>query len=80
MELEAGEGDARASLEPRPARVAGRQGFQRLYDLAERVVPPEILDDPGARREPSGCARSRSGRSRARGALTAAGDRASTGG
>jgi uncharacterized protein YcaQ len=26
--------------------VAGRQGFQRLYDLPERVLPPEILDAP----------------------------------
>ncbi len=26
--------------------VAGRQGFQRLYDLPERVLPAEILDRP----------------------------------
>ncbi|HWO81370.1 winged helix-turn-helix domain-containing protein [Gaiella sp.] len=26
--------------------VAGRQGFQRLYDLPERVLPPETLDAP----------------------------------
>jgi uncharacterized protein len=26
--------------------VAGRQGFQRLYDLPERVLPPAILDLP----------------------------------
>ena len=26
--------------------VAGRQGFQRLYDLPERVLPQEILDAP----------------------------------
>ena len=26
--------------------VAGRQGFQRLYDLPERVVPREILESP----------------------------------
>jgi uncharacterized protein YcaQ len=26
--------------------VAGRQGFQRLYDLPERVLPREILDAP----------------------------------
>jgi uncharacterized protein len=26
--------------------VAGRQGFQRLYDLPERVLPPEILEAP----------------------------------
>jgi len=26
--------------------VAGRQGFQRLYDLPERVIPAEYLDAP----------------------------------
>jgi uncharacterized protein YcaQ len=26
--------------------ISGRQGFQRLYDLPERVIPPEILDAP----------------------------------
>jgi uncharacterized protein len=26
--------------------VAGRQGFQRLYDLAERVIPRDVLDAP----------------------------------
>jgi uncharacterized protein len=26
--------------------VAGRQGFQRLYDLPERVLPASVLDDP----------------------------------
>lgn len=26
--------------------VAGRQGFQRLYDLPERVLPPSVLDAP----------------------------------
>jgi len=26
--------------------VAGRQGFQRLYDLPERVLPRELLDSP----------------------------------
>jgi hypothetical protein len=26
--------------------VAGRQGFQRLYDLPERVLPPAVLDAP----------------------------------
>jgi len=26
--------------------IAGRQGFQRLYDLAERVIPREVLDAP----------------------------------
>jgi uncharacterized protein YcaQ len=27
--------------------IAGRQGFQRLYDLPERVIPREHLDAPG---------------------------------
>jgi uncharacterized protein YcaQ len=26
--------------------IAGRQGFQRLYDLPERVIPRELLDAP----------------------------------
>jgi len=26
--------------------IAGRQGFQRLYDLPERVIPPEYLGEP----------------------------------
>ncbi len=26
--------------------IAGRQGFQRLYDLPERVIPPEVLAAP----------------------------------
>ena len=26
--------------------IAGRQGFQRLYDLPERVIPREMLDAP----------------------------------
>jgi uncharacterized protein len=26
--------------------IAGRQGFQRLYDLPERVIPKDILDAP----------------------------------
>ena len=26
--------------------IAGRQGFQRVYDLAERVIPPAQLDAP----------------------------------
>jgi uncharacterized protein YcaQ len=26
--------------------IAGRDGFQRLYDLPERVLPPEALDGP----------------------------------
>ena len=27
--------------------IAGRQGFQRLYDLPERVIPRHVLDGPG---------------------------------
>jgi uncharacterized protein len=52
--------------------VAGRQGFQRLYDLTERVLPPEIL----ARPEPGPEERLRElalKAVRARGALTAGG-------
>jgi uncharacterized protein YcaQ len=26
--------------------IAGRENFQRLYDLPERVLPPEVLDGP----------------------------------
>jgi uncharacterized protein YcaQ len=26
--------------------IAGRQGFQRLYDLPERVIPKKVLDAP----------------------------------
>lgn len=26
--------------------IAGRQGFQRLYDLSERVIPRDVLDAP----------------------------------
>ena len=30
--------------------IAGRQGFQRLYDLSERVIPAEYLDGADADR------------------------------
>jgi uncharacterized protein YcaQ len=52
--------------------VAGRQGFQRLYDLAERVIPAEVLAAP----EPSEPERLRAlalKAVQARGALTEAG-------
>ena len=52
--------------------VAGRQGFQRLYDLTERVIPPELLAAP----EPTEQERLRELALRAvrgRGALTEAG-------
>lgn len=31
--------------------VAGRRGFERLYDLAERVIPQAALDEPAPPRE-----------------------------
>ena len=49
--------------------IAGRQGFQRLYDLPERVIPRALLDAP----VPSGLARLRALALKAvaaRGALT----------
>ena len=52
--------------------VAGRQGFQRLYDLTERVLPPQVLSAP----VPGEAERLRELALRAvqaRGALTAAG-------
>lgn len=52
--------------------VAGRQGFQRLYDLTERVIPAEVLASP----EPGAEERLRQLVLRAvgaRGVLTAAG-------
>ncbi len=44
--LEAGEAGARSALDRRALVVAGRQGFQRLYDLPERVIPQEHLEAP----------------------------------
>ena len=52
--------------------IAGRQGFQRLYDLPERVIPRALLDAP----VPSGLERLRALALKAvaaRGALTEAG-------
>ena len=47
VELEAGEGRCSSALEPRRDRHRRRvSGFQRLYDLAERVIPREVLDAP----------------------------------
>jgi uncharacterized protein YcaQ len=31
--------------------IAGRDSFQRLYDLPERLIPAEVLDAPAATRE-----------------------------
>jgi uncharacterized protein YcaQ len=52
--------------------VAGRQGFQRLYDLPERVLPREILDAPTPP-EPERLRELAVRAVRARGALTEAG-------
>lgn len=49
--------------------VAGRQGFQRLYDVPERVLPPEILDAPTPR-EPERLRELVTRAVRARGVLT----------
>jgi uncharacterized protein len=52
--------------------IAGRQGFQRLYDLTERIIPREVLDAP----EPDEPERLRAlalRAVRARGALTESG-------
>ncbi|MBA3245881.1 MAG: winged helix-turn-helix domain-containing protein [Actinobacteria bacterium] len=52
--------------------VAGRQGFQRLYDLTERVIPAEVLALPDPA-EPERLRRLALRAVRARGVLTAAG-------
>jgi uncharacterized protein YcaQ len=52
--------------------VAGRQGFQRLYDLPERVLPKEILEAPHPQ-EPERLRALALKAVRARGALTEAG-------
>jgi uncharacterized protein len=52
--------------------IAGRQGFQRLYDLPERVVPRELLDAP-VPAEPERLRELTLRAVRARGALTEAG-------
>ena len=49
--------------------VAGRQGFQRLYDVPERVLAPEILDAPTPK-EPARLRELVTRAVRARGALT----------
>ncbi len=49
--------------------VAGRQGFQRLYDVPERVLAPEILDAPTPN-EPARLRELVTRAVRARGALT----------
>ena len=49
--------------------VSGRQGFQRLYDVPERVLPPEILDAPTPR-EPERLRELVTRAVRARGVLT----------
>lgn len=33
--------------------IAGRRGFERLYDLTERVIPEEVLDQPAPSSEDS---------------------------
>jgi uncharacterized protein len=52
--------------------IAGRQGFQRLYDLPERVLPQEILDAP-VPAEPERLRRLALAAITARGALTESG-------
>ena len=45
---------AKAMLERSPPGdlvIAGRQGFQRLYDLPERVIPEEVLAAPAPTRD-----------------------------
>jgi hypothetical protein len=51
--------------------IAGRDGFQRLYDLPERVLPPEVLDAPAASLDEFICWATLRG-VQARGALTEA--------
>src|SRR3954470_7965591 len=54
--------------------IAGRDGFQRLYDLPERVIPPELLGAPAP--SEAGWLRGLAVRAvRARGALTEPGIR-----
>ena len=52
--------------------IAGRQGFQRLYDLPERVIPKAVLDAP-IPREPERLRALVLSAVHARGALTEAG-------
>ncbi|MGH7710160.1 MAG: winged helix-turn-helix domain-containing protein, partial [Gemmatimonadaceae bacterium] len=50
-----GTGNGKATLEhlydSGLVAIAGRRGFERLYDLAERVIPRSALDAPAAPRE-----------------------------
>ena len=46
--------------------IAGRQGFQRLYDLPERVIPKEMLDAPVPDRARAAAGARGEGRRRAR--------------
>jgi hypothetical protein len=49
--------DAKSALEHLVAcgrlAVAGRRGFTRVYDVAERVIPREVLDAPAPAAEPA---------------------------
>ena len=65
MGLEAGQGVLERLWNHGDLVIAGRQGFQRLYDLAERVMP-SARSTRRSRPSASGCARSPSGRPRAR--------------
>lgn len=50
-----GWGDGKATLEhlynSGLVAIAGRRGFERLYDIAERVIPRAALDEPAPPRE-----------------------------
>ncbi len=50
-----GTGNGKATLEhlydSGLVAIAGRRGFQRMYDIAERVIPKSVLDAPAPPRE-----------------------------